>query len=520
MLLLIPIIILLLVPVIMLALGRLQRPFRYFWLLAAGAAFLAWLSVWVLRIRLDAAFQLSQWRPLELFDQSPALAVDAFSWPFAIALSTITLAIILTDIGRAEEADWYSWASSLALAALGLVAILSANLITLVLAWTIIDVLEFLVLLPYLTSDQDRRNLVIHSFTNLLGTMFLLWASVSAQSLGLSFQFAFIPASVSVYVLLALGLRMGVLPLNVFFLQEPQLRRGLGTLLRMVSASASLVLLTRVAVAGVSSNWQWLLMLLALVAAWYASFAWLRANNELEGRPYWILGIASFAFAAAMRTQPGAVMAWGLALLLVGSLAFLASTREWRLALVGGLGLVGITTLPFTAAQNGAVLFASPFNVLSLGFLVPQAVLLLGFVRHGLRQSNTLEGVERWVRILYPIGLLLLPITHWAVSTVLLPELPSPATRLWWPGVAVLLLGGGLYGLSRVLPPIPVALFDALQYVFSFEWLFRLANAIFQLVSRLYAIPVMLFEGEAGLLWTLLFLALLFTLFTQLGIGA
>ena len=146
MLLLIPIILLLLVPLIMLTLSRLQRPFRYYWLLAVGGAGLAWLSIWVLRIRLDAAVQLSQWRPLELFEQSPMLAVDAFSWPFAIALGTIALAVILTDIGRSEEADWYSWASSLALAALGLVAVLAGNLLTLVLAWTVIDVLEFFIL--------------------------------------------------------------------------------------------------------------------------------------------------------------------------------------------------------------------------------------------------------------------------------------------------------------------------------------------------------------------------------------
>ena len=227
-------------------------------------------------------------------------------------------------------------------------------------------------------------------------------------------------------------------------------------------------------------------MLLALIASLYAAFAWLRASDELVGRPYWILGMASLGFAAAMRAHPAAVMAWGLALMLVGSLAFLASTRDWRLAAIGALGLIGVTTLPFTAAQGGAALYTAPFNLIALGFLVPHAVLMLGFVRHGLRQSNTLEGVERWVWIIYPLGLVSLPITQWLVSTLLLPDLPGTVIISLWPGIAVVLLAGGLYALSRVLPPLPVALFDALQYVFSFEWLFRLANSLFQLAGPPY----------------------------------
>ena len=351
--------------------------------------------------------------------------------------------------------------------------------------------------------------------------MFLLWGSVAASSLGLSLQFAFIPASVSVYVLIALGLRMGVLPLNVFFLGGTPITPRPGHI-----AAYGVCFGQFGAVDALGDNRCAPELAIAPDAPGIdrgplrIAFAWLRASDELVGRPYWILGMASLGFAAAMRAHPAAVMAWGLALLLVGSLAFLASTRDWRLAAIGALGLIGITTLPFTAAQGGAALYTAPFNLIALGFLVPHAVLMLGFVRHGLRQSNTLEGVERWVWIIYPLGLVSLPLTQWLVSTLLLPDLPGTVIISLWPGIAVVLLAGGIYGASRVMPPVPVALFDALQYVFSFEWLFRLANGLFQFVARLYAVPVALLEGEAGLLWTLLFLALLFTLLTQLGIGA
>ena len=52
-------------------------------------------------------------------------------------------------------------------------------------------------------------------------------------------------------LLIAVGLRLGVLPLHIYYLHEPPLRRGLGSMLRFVPAAASLVLLARIGEVGI-----------------------------------------------------------------------------------------------------------------------------------------------------------------------------------------------------------------------------------------------------------------------------
>jgi hypothetical protein len=48
------------------------------------------------------------------------------------------------------------------------------------------------------------------------------------------------------YLLLAAGLRLGVLPLHLPYASEAAIRRGFGSALRLISAGSSLILLARI----------------------------------------------------------------------------------------------------------------------------------------------------------------------------------------------------------------------------------------------------------------------------------
>ena len=87
-------------------------------------------------------------------------------------------------------------------------------------------------------------------------------------------------------------------------------------MVRMVTpVVSSLVLLVRVA-GGVTADGAFLyggLLVLTAFAGLYAGYYWLMAKNEIEGRSFWVLGMASLAIASALRGQPVAAQAWGLA---------------------------------------------------------------------------------------------------------------------------------------------------------------------------------------------------------------
>lgn len=534
MLLLLPILILLIVPLLMLVVRVLRPRSASFWLVAVSGGLTAWALVLSTARRLPIEFPLVVWQPAELFPQAPTLLADSLSWPFALTLVSLALAVILTDVVRSPggpdapllTAGWITWAGGLCLTGLGLVGVLAGNPLTLLLAWAAIDLAELLILLVQTLSSAENERIVIAFSARVGGTVLLIAAGMAAQAAGLPLSFSSIPPQVSVYLLLAAGLRLGVLPINLPLTPDARLRHGLGTLLRLVPAAASLVLLVRVATVGIPANPAVpilgpAILAFAALAALYGSLLWAVAEDEIAGRAFWILGLAGLAVAAAVRGQPEASLAWSIALLLSGGLLFLASTRHNRLRWLLLLGLIGLSSLPYTPAAAQAGLYAPPLGISSLAFLLAQVLLLAGYVRHALRPGHPIPGAERWVRVIYPWGLALLPLAHILIAWY--NRSPAPAGRELlaqvWPGLAalgmlLLLIAAANRGLR--LPGRPIA---ALQQIFSFGWLYRLLWGSFHLVRRAAAFINMTLEGEGGLLWTLLLLTLLLSLFAQVRPG-
>ena len=510
-----------LAPLVMLVL-RVARPgFVYHWLIAVAGPLIAWPMILITGLRLPQTLLLISWTPGTLFPSWPILLVDRLSWPYAVALMTLALAGILTEVARAPEADWASWSASLVLTSLGVLAVLSGNPLTLLLTWTAIDFFELIVLLWHVNESKMRERVVVSFTTRVFGSGLLVAALLVANAAGETLTFAVITPRASLILLLAAGLRLGVLPLHLPFLHEPPLRRGLGTLMRLVPAAAALVLLARTALA-ISARGEflpWLPYLLALsgLAALYAAAAWVFAPDELSGRPAWLLAMASFSVASAVKGQPSASLAWGIAALFSGGLLFLSSTRDRRLSWLTLLGILGFSALPFTPAWNGARLFDPPFHPLLLLFLISLALLILGYTRHTLRPWRSLDGVERWVWVIYPFGLALLILTHFAFGLWTNPGLENAPQAGWWAGPAVLVLAGLLVlwirrGLS--LERYPLALADS---IFSLNWLYGGLWFIYHRVRLLTGFITDVLEGEAGILWALLLLVLLLALLAGNG---
>jgi hypothetical protein len=510
-----------LAPLVMLIL-RVARPsFVYHWLIALAGPLIAWPMILLTGLRLPQTLLLISWMPEALFPSWPVLLVDRLSWPYAVALATLALAAILTEVARAPEADWASWSASLALTALGILAVFSGNPLTLLLTWTAIDFFELIVLLWNVNESQIRERVVVSFTARVSGSGLLVAALLVASAGGETLSFAAITPQASLLLLLAAGLRLGVLPLHLPFLQEPPLRRGLGTLLRLVPAAAALVLLARTALAiseqGGSLPFLPYLLAFSGLAALYAAASWVFAPDELSGRPAWLLAMASFSVASALRGQPSASLAWGIAALFSGGLLFLSSTRDLRLAWLTLLGIIGFSGLPFTPAWNGARLFDPPFQLQLLLFIASLALLILGYVRHTLKPWRSLAGVERWVWVIYPFGLALLLLTHFAFGWWTNPGLEHAPWAGWWVGAAALALAGlvGFWARRGFNPErYPLVLVDS---IFSLNWVYAGFWFIYNRLRLLTGFITDILEGEGGILWVLLLLVLLIALLAGNG---
>jgi hypothetical protein len=486
---------------------------RYVWLLAGSGAILALVSVfsWLAQSPFDLV--LPAWQPGSLFANPILFRADDISWPFALSMTALTLAILLTAVARPLHTNSFAWAGTLALGGLGIFAVTADNPLTLLLVWAALDITELVSQLRSVEDPASSEKVVTSFSTRALGIGLLLWASIVSIAQGNTFDFQSIAPASGLYLVAAAGLRLGVLPLHLPYPSESSLRRGFGTSLRLISASSSLVLLAHIPTASLISSVTPFLLILSVVASLYGGWMWLRAPDELTGRPYWIIGIAALAVLAALSGNPSGVVAWGCALILVGGALFLTSIQlVWlnRMMLFGALSL---SSLPFSltaSAWIGQLGFLPPFVAAA------QALLIAGFIRHTLRFTgrDSLETEQNWMRTLYPAGILLL-----ILSQLLLGLMGWNGARnigAWLLAIIVSLLTIVLVWATprlRVLNPIRTQwVKDATS---SINNAYRGLWTIYRFLGRISQIVTEALEGEGGVMWTLLFLILFVSFLAQ-----
>jgi formate hydrogenlyase subunit 3/multisubunit Na+/H+ antiporter MnhD subunit len=512
---------------------------------------------------------LLQWTPQSLYSIQPTLTLDDISWYFAFALTSLIFTVVITSIARlgqiskpdqvpaknnipfdgslnsAGEAssmivpstinevgqmpNWLFWAEILVLTGVGLLAVTAGNVLTLLLAWASLDIIELVILLGQIMQSSARERVIIVFSAKLAGIVMVLIAGLLIWSKGDTLQLNAVPQSVSVFLILAAGIRLGIFPPQHFYTRGLPIRSDLATVLGLVSAASSFILLVRVSTTGVSPSVTLLLLGIIALIGILTSINWLGAKDELDGRSYWILGTASLAIAAAIVSSPFACMVWSFASLLSGGLIFSFSMRHRRFIPLILLGVFNLSTLPFSPTWQSMSLYQSISNVtrntaqlllFSISFFLIQTFLLSGYIRHFLRELQPeMEGksdhVERWVWVLYPIGLVLIVLAHVLLGWFLLPDLQGLSLVAWVIGPLTLLVAALILFISFRYPqPFPVLnrfMKTSLPTnLFSLEWLYNILWQAYRTISKVIGLFSTILEGDGGILWALVLFALIF----------
>lgn len=500
------------------------------WMLgsAVSLALLGYL-VW-LRWKLPQIYIATEWIPLSTFVDAPMFALDGQAWPYALALSAVIAAIFLTSSARLSTKDnGWPWVGVLVTGGIGLLAVQAANLMTVVLVWTALDIFEAVAMSSRFRTPDGARQAVIAFGTRVTGSLLVIFAAIINRSLGIAPAFGGLPPLPGMMLLLAAGLRLGVLPLNLPAVTDPRLSRGLGTALRLVNAAASLTVLARLPVISFTPETRYLLLALTAVGSLYGAAMWLAAKDELEGRPFWIIALAGMAVFSTIQGRMDAGQAWGCALLLAGAQVFLYSARKKALVTFPLLSMAAFSTLPFTpAAQGWEGIFQPPLHIWQLSLLLVHLLLLLGYLRHILSRGDNLRTMEPWVQSAYPAGLAILFLAQVFLGIYGWPGVLT--VGVWWIGVlagAILVAVGIIWQRNRDLLRRGWAFIvrngellrragGMLRAIFSLNWLYRLGGAAFELSSRVTQVLVRSLEGDAGFLWILVILAAFLSLLQEM----
>jgi hypothetical protein len=293
----------------------------------------------------------------------------------------------------------------------------------------------------------------------------------------------------------------------------------------------------------VPEAWRPYLLVLVGLSALYGAILWFSAADELSGRPFWILGMTAFVVASAVCGVPEASLAWGLACIFSGGLIFLLSARHRKLLPLPLFGLLGFIGLPFTPGWTGMRLYASLPRVLLIPvFVLAHALLVAGYIRHAIRPEPMPERSQRWLWLLYPLGLALFPVlqtalfTGFAWSWQIIPQQGNPVSPIItqeYTNLSLLAWAGGAIalGLAALLlwlrywrrpkvklhPLLPRGWISFGQRFFSLRWFYDLIGIFMRFSVRSIRLLTAVLEGEGGILWVLVLLALLVALLLRGG---
>lgn len=508
------------IPITLLVLGAAitwlerQRSERTLWFIALGTAASAWLAMLLLAGSVPSSTSVSVWHPVELFKSRLELTLDPIGWTVGYSAVTLLLAVVMTGAARPGETDPLGRVMMLAYTALGLIAVFPGNLLTVATGWALMDGAAVAFLFRMTREWDSRQGLVARAAVDVTGTVLVVAAAAADWAAGGQANLAggLISDAGAALLALAVLLRLGLMPPHFALPSLPGVRRGLGTLLRLLPPAGALCVLGRGLGEAVPLNLEPWLRAAGVAGVILGGVRWASEPEPVIGRRFLVLGLAGVGVLVASipGQSPAEVLGvTGALLLLAGAVISLAEVhtpahRAWMAA--GALLLAG---LPGSVGGRLVVGVGSGLaNQVSWWVAVAAAIgvvlLTTGFGRAVVVRPSAWASSESVVQLTYGGGLLL-------------PTLAGIGLGLWTQrsfsleGVAIFVLAvtasvlgawrrargrepaGRLARVLRLADPAP---------------LYRLLWAAYRRLTRWIGDLSASLEGEGAMLWTYVILVL------------
>ncbi|MFN2194882.1 MAG: hypothetical protein ACK2UW_02005 [Anaerolineales bacterium] len=442
------------------------------------------------------------------------LVFDFPGWIFAVALSSALLMSITAIQDGPAENKAHRASVCFMMGAAGLLGVLAVNPLTLIIAWALIDLVQFGYIFFFGTDPSRLGGLLLTLAYRLFGILALFFSMLYFPQTDSAGGFELLGSSQTILILMAALLRLGILPpYEQLEKAQTQLPRPIRASFSIVPAAAGLILLARSTAGELSSAWMYGFLLLALFAALYAAFIWLANPIQLQWRTFWILGFSALALASAVLAEAEAAGAWAGVAIYGGVYLYfgLRRSRATRF-LFGAIPLVFIG-LPFTLSWSGTNLFGHIGILLPVLFIGPLSMLVFGWVRSSFQPEEDEISNQMGNDLIANIVAILLIAFYFIIGIWMGINGNGFSSGNFWTGFLVLVLGVGLIvfnnHFSITLPGSVTAIF---RRTASMDWLGRFAWVLYRHSARYINLLSSLLEGESGTLWSLLALMILLSL--------
>ncbi len=392
-----------------------HRHNRTQWVVSALLGFIVWAFMIFINVEEAPVFGISVWQPEDLFQSPVSLTIDSITWPLVYGAVTVLLTVILTAATRRTAASagirsfWFLYT------AFALIAIMSANLLTTVIAWAFMDLGMLIFLLAVSETSQDRRAIFSRAGINAVSVLLIIAAAMASQITGVLGLDLTSTSAVGIMMLaIAATFRLGMIPLHFALPPIAPLRRGVGTLLRLFPPIVAMVILARVFEAGLTDVLQVVFLAAGTIGGLFGAIRWILQQDAVTARPFFILGFVGLALIIATISPNGSeiIVSAGLVILLVGAVLSLFSqyTPSHRLIPIAASAL--LLGLPFTPGAVYAATIADFDVFLSspvMGSLavVISSLLALGCFHLFFSAEVQWPSSESLARVMFNVGLTL-----------------------------------------------------------------------------------------------------------------
>jgi hypothetical protein len=487
------------------------------WAAAAILQVGLWIFLTALISRLPLMTESNAWGAvLGLGDGISWLAVDSNSWPVGTALLTLAAAVVLSRIVRIGENSRQDLAWVAVYSGLGLAACFAFSVPAVMISWASLDLAGAVYFFRNSQDEPFIRKSLARIVVNMVATTTIA-LTLTGWGSGES-DFSVIPVGSSLVFLGAAALRLGgavYRNTRVNFTSEAP-----ASLLawEMASVAGGLAMLVRVAVSGGAGVWAVPLTAAAALAGLFLAIRSLAGGGVHADAGGWVRGLGILAAASAVNGLAGAATAFSVVLLLGFGLIGIEGTGISRYRWLFFLMAVLVSGLPFSPAWGTAVLIETAPGAWGYVFAAAYACLLARFLTPAVGTDLEDQPVVPGVRSIYIGGLLLLVvglvITGWA--PLLIGDLNLES---WWGGGLVILLTAGWLLIEERSGNRLRTVLLSRTWEAPTAWVQRLWRRGASATAFGLALLARLLEGEAAMLWALVLLSLIVSLFVQLQLG-
>lgn len=480
---------------------------RVRWLAYLASVIGTWLIAGALFLFIPASQQISVWQPRDVFPTPLTLKLDTLSWVALFSAATVLLAVALTAEARSGEGPAGLRAMLLVYTAFSCMAFLGGDLVTLALGWVLTDLIGFGFLIILSSEHEGVETLATRAAVLMTSSLFV-FAGAALQA-GSSH-----PPTAAVWLwLLAVLLRIGLIPLHVTLPQIPGVRRGVGALVRLFPPAMAVILLARAPAYTPDALASAFLLLVSALGVLVGGVRWSLHLDAVEGRPFFVLGITALAplllLGADGASHTGLAGLVALLLLAGGSISIYQAHVGWHRAWPALLSLM-LLGVPFTAgAAIPAALLAmkTPAGQSWPTLLIGAASMIVAALG-AYRLSR--EGETRWlsgedaIRTAYTIGQSAPLVALVLIGAALELEITSLTALLFLALLGLTVLAIEL--LRRTVEPRRRLLLRRLGSAFEFSGPYLVLRGALEVLGKIVQLLGTVIEGGPAILWALVIL--------------